>query len=48
MKVLAVDDNPTQLLIVRKQLEHLGHVCVTANDGAQAVDVFCASRPSWC
>jgi hypothetical protein len=26
MKVLAVDDNPSQLLIVRKQLEHLGHV----------------------
>ena len=45
MRVLAVDDNPTQLLIVRQQLEHLGHVCVTAMDGAQAVDVFFQESP---
>lgn len=45
MKVLAVDDNPTQLLVVRKQIEHLGHDCVTATDGIQAVEVFQREAP---
>lgn len=45
MKVLAVDDNSTELLIVRKQVEHLGHVCVAASHGAEAVDVFLREAP---
>lgn len=45
MKVLIVDDNPTQRLIVSKQLQHLGHLCVTASDGEQAVEMYLHEAP---
>jgi diguanylate cyclase (GGDEF)-like protein len=45
MKILAIDDNVTQLLIVSKQVEHLGHVCVTASNGAEGIAAFQREAP---
>lgn len=38
-KVLIVDDSPSQLMGMRRIVEKLGHEIVTAEDGAQGVEV---------
>ncbi len=45
MKILVVDDNPAQLLIVRKQVEVLGHECIVATNGIDAVEAFKREAP---
>ncbi len=38
-KILVVDDNPTNVLVLRKSLEKAGHDVLTALDGYKAVDL---------
>lgn len=38
--VLVVEDNPTNQLLVRQQLERLGHTCTIAPDGAAALELL--------
>ena len=45
MKILIADDTPTQLLLVRKHIERLGHQCITAANGAQALALFRSESP---
>lgn len=45
MKVLAVDDNRTNLHILQVFLKKLGHQVVTAENGEEAVQRFAAERP---
>ena len=45
MKILIVDDSPTPRLILRRQLEGLGHECIVAEDGHQALEVFRSFTP---
>jgi diguanylate cyclase (GGDEF)-like protein len=45
MNVLIVDDTPSTLLLACKQVEAMGHVVMTAADGAQAVTQFTRERP---
>jgi diguanylate cyclase (GGDEF)-like protein len=45
MKIEIVDDTLTNLLIVRKHVELLGHTVVTAGNGAEAIEVFKRERP---
>jgi two-component system chemotaxis response regulator CheY len=40
VKILIVDDSPTPRLILRRALEGLGHECVVAEDGNQALEKF--------
>ena len=39
-RVLLVEDNPINLAVARKLLQHLGMECVTAQDGSEALDVL--------
>ncbi|MDD2885867.1 MAG: SpoIIE family protein phosphatase [Dechloromonas sp.] len=45
MKVLAVDDNRTNLHILQVFLKKLGHQVILAEDGQQAVDKFQSEQP---
>jgi DNA-binding response OmpR family regulator len=45
MLILAVDDDPTSLLIAVTTLRNLGHECISATDGALAWDAFQTRRP---
>jgi diguanylate cyclase (GGDEF)-like protein len=45
MNVLIVDDSPATLLLACKQVEAMGHVVLTAADGAQAITQFMRERP---
>ncbi|MCE1239819.1 MAG: SpoIIE family protein phosphatase [Azonexaceae bacterium] len=45
MKVLAVDDNRTNLHILQVFLKKLGHQVILAADGAQAVEKFAEEQP---
>ena len=40
MKILIVDDSPTPRLILRRELEGLGHECIVAEDGNEALEMF--------
>ncbi len=40
MKILIVDDSATPRLILRRELEGLGHECVVAENGNQALELF--------
>lgn len=44
-KVLIVDDSPSQLYQLQKIVEKLGHRVVTAEDGAEGVDVARSELP---
>lgn len=44
-KVLIVDDSPSQLYALQKIVEKLGHEVVTAEDGAEGVDVATREVP---
>ena len=43
--ILIADDSPTQLAMMRQVVEKLGHDVVTAEDGAQAVEIAQAVQP---
>lgn len=45
MKVLAVDDNRTNLHILQVFLKKLGHDVITAENGAEAIQQFTAEEP---
>jgi diguanylate cyclase (GGDEF)-like protein len=45
MKIEVVDDTRTNLLIVCKHIELLGHTAVTAANGAKAIEVYKRERP---
>ena len=45
MKVLIVDDSPTPRLLLKRQLEGLGHGCVVAEDGGEALKLVREARP---
>ena len=38
MRILIVDDSPTPRLMLRRELEGLGHECIVAEDGNQALE----------
>ena len=38
-RILIVDDSPSQLLGIKRIVEKLGHEAITAEDGAQGVEV---------
>lgn len=43
--ILIADDSPTQLAMLKQIVEKLGHEVITAEDGAQAVEVAEAINP---
>lgn len=45
MKILAVEDEPSSLLIIRSMVESLGHECIIATDGNHAWRSFLAHEP---
>lgn len=45
MNILVVDDTRAVLLLLRKQLEHMGHTTVTAADGNEAIQRFVDASP---
>lgn len=45
MKILIVDDSPTPRLVLRRELEGLGHECVTAEDGGEALELVRSLAP---
>jgi len=45
LKILAVDDSPTNLQILRVFLEKLGHQALLANSGEKAIALFCEETP---
>jgi diguanylate cyclase (GGDEF)-like protein len=45
VKVLIVDDSPTPRLIIRRELERLGHECEVAEDGQGALDAIPSFEP---
>ncbi|MDO5609699.1 MAG: twitching motility response regulator PilH [Pseudomonadota bacterium] len=44
-RILVVDDSPSQLMGIRRIVEGLGHDCLTAEDGAEGVEVAKAELP---
>jgi diguanylate cyclase (GGDEF)-like protein len=40
MKILIADDSPTPRLLLKREVERLGHECVVAEDGLQAWEMF--------
>jgi two-component system, cell cycle response regulator len=40
VKVLIADDSPTPRLLLKRELERLGHECIVAEDGLQAWEMF--------
>jgi diguanylate cyclase (GGDEF)-like protein len=45
MKILIVDDSPTPRLILRREVERLGHECQVAEDGQGALDALPSFEP---
>jgi twitching motility two-component system response regulator PilH len=45
-RILIVDDSPSQLMGIRRIVEKLGHEAVTAEDGAQGVEVAKRELPN--
>ena len=45
MKILVVDDSPTPRLLLRRQLEGLGHECIVAEDGGEALELIRSLTP---
>jgi two-component system cell cycle response regulator DivK len=45
MKILAVDDNPSNLKLCRVILEQQGHQVLEAKDGREAVALACSELP---
>ncbi|MEO1234627.1 MAG: response regulator, partial [Myxococcota bacterium] len=43
LRILLVDDVPTNVALARKMLERLGHTVMTASDGREAIEVYEAS-----
>ncbi len=44
-RILVVDDDPTNVLVLRRSLEKSGYDVLTANDGFAAVDIAVESQP---
>ena len=44
-RILIVDDSPSQLLGIKRIVEKLGHETITAEDGAQGVEVAKREKP---
>ncbi len=44
-RILIVDDSPSQLLGIKRIVEKLGHEAITAEDGAQGVEVAMREIP---
>ena len=44
-RILVIDDSPSQLMGIRRIVEKLGHECITAEDGAQGVELAKAELP---
>ncbi|RMH91092.1 response regulator [Lysobacter pythonis] len=44
-RILVVDDSPSQLMGIRRIVEKLGHECLTAEDGAQGLEMARAELP---
>ena len=44
-RILIVDDSPSQLLGIKRIVEKLGHETLSAEDGAQGVEVAKAEKP---
>lgn len=44
LRVLVVDDAPVNLMVASGILELMGHECVTANNGLEAIEAYSASR----
>lgn len=44
-RILIVDDSPSQLVGMKRIVEKLGHVALTAEDGQSGVDVAKAEKP---
>ena len=44
-KILAVDDEPQVVLVIKRVLEQEGYVVTTSNDGYAALDTFDTSPP---
>jgi PAS domain S-box-containing protein len=40
LRILLVEDHPVNRLLARKLLEKLGHTCIEAHDGRQALDAY--------
>jgi two-component system, cell cycle response regulator len=40
MRVLIADDSATPRMLLRREVERLGHECIVANDGAEAWEIF--------
>jgi two-component system, cell cycle response regulator len=45
MRILIVDDSPTPRLVLKRELEALGHECLTAEDGTQALELVGSFLP---
>ncbi|HET7300765.1 MAG TPA: response regulator, partial [Oleiagrimonas sp.] len=45
-RILIVDDSPSQLLGIKRIVEKLGHETLTAEDGAQGVEVARKEKPA--
>jgi len=48
LRFLIVDDERTNLLVLRAILEHAGHQVIEADNGANAVLAFERERPDMC
>lgn len=44
-RILIVDDSPSQLMGIKRIVEKLGHEAITAEDGAQAIDLARETLP---
>ncbi len=44
-RILIVDDSPSQLVGMKRIVEKLGHEALTAEDGAQGVDMAKSQKP---
>ncbi len=44
-RILVIDDSPSQSMGIRRIVEKLGHDCITAEDGAQGVELAKAEVP---
>ena len=45
MKILLIDDSPSELMLLQARLRHLGHEVATAPGGAQGLELFAALKP---
>lgn len=45
MRVLIVDDSPTEMHILSNMMEKLGHAVITADNGEEGVDIAKTTKP---